>query len=566
MAGDAPLIETPLAKAPPGAEADWFAGAGGARLRAALFTPSHVANGARPRGSIILSGGRTEAIEKYYEFIGECLARGFVVLAHDWRGQGLSRRDLADPLKGHARGFKPYLDDFKVLLNSYETRLPKPWVAAAHSMGGCLTLLALAQGERRFSGAILSAPMLGIRTPFPLSVSRALTTLNLLAGRGSAYTLGGPGKPFDDAFDGNILTHDKARYARAWSLIAAEPKLALGAPTWGWVDFTLRATAYLSRPETLRNVTVPVVIVSAEDDQLVDTAAQAAAARHLPQGKFISVPGAYHEILMETDPMRNIFLRALDALTGRVAPTPAAPPEPAAAPVSPPAQVMASAAVRVTSAPPPMAAKPAASVVAKPVAKKAPAAKKPAAKPVSAKAAVAPKAAGAKKTEAPKKLAAKKPAVAKAAPKAAPKPAATKAPATSSSKPASAKPPAKSAAPKPAAKPPAAKPAAAKPPAKSGAKPSAAKPAAKPAAAKAAPAAKKVAAKPVAKKVVAKTVAAKPASSTPAKLTAKKPAAVKTSAAAKAPGSAAKPAVKPTAKPASAAKKPAPKKPAAKKS
>ncbi|HEX5263038.1 MAG TPA: alpha/beta hydrolase, partial [Phenylobacterium sp.] len=126
MADTAPLIETVDAKAPPGGEAEWCAGAGGAKLRAALFTPPLVKNGGRARGSIVLSGGRTESIEKYYEFIGDCLARGFVVLAHDWRGQGLSQRALADPLKGHARGYKAYLDDFRMLLDGYSDRLPRP--------------------------------------------------------------------------------------------------------------------------------------------------------------------------------------------------------------------------------------------------------------------------------------------------------------------------------------------------------------------------------------------------------------------------------------------------------
>src|SRR5581483_11986932 len=101
MLEPAPLVETPLAKAPPGGGAWWFTGAGGARLRAALFEPPR---GGRVRGAIVLSGGRTEPIEKYYELIGELLDRGFVVLAHDWRGQGLSQRELSDPLKGHARG------------------------------------------------------------------------------------------------------------------------------------------------------------------------------------------------------------------------------------------------------------------------------------------------------------------------------------------------------------------------------------------------------------------------------------------------------------------------------
>lgn len=486
MADEAPLIETADAKAPARGAAAWYAGAGGAKLRAALFTPPAVAAGGRARGSIVLSGGRTEAIEKYYEFIGECLDRGFVVLAHDWRGQGLSQRDLSDPLKGHAKGYKAYLDDFRALLGAYSTRLPKPWVAVAHSMGGCLTLLAMAHGEDRFAGAILSAPMLGIRTPFPLALSRGLTSLNLLAGRGRAYTLGGAGKPFDETFEGNVLTHDPVRHARGWSLIAAEPKLALGAPTWGWVDFGLRATAYLARPEALRHVTAPVVIVSAELDQLVDTAAQAAAARHLPQGKFINVPGAYHEILMETDPMRNIFLRAFDALTGRVAPTPADPPKPtpAAAPAPAAAAPSAPAAAEPTATASPV--KPAAT----PVTKKKPAARKPAAAKAPATAAAAAKPPVAKKPAA-KKPAAKKSAAAAKTP-AANKPVAKKAPAKAAAKPAS-----KSAVTAPAAK----KAPASKPATKAVAKP-AAKPAAKSAATKTPAAAKKPAAagKPAARK------------------------------------------------------------------
>jgi lysophospholipase len=451
MLEDAPLIETAEARPPPGGRASWYAGAGGARLRAALFAPP-----GRARGSVVLSGGRTEVIEKYYEVVGELLDRGFVVLAHDWRGQGLSHRDLADPLKGHARGYRAYLDDFRALLGAYYDQLPRPWVALAHSMGGCLTLLAMAHGEDRFAGALLTAPMLGIRSPLPPPLSRMVAGLNVLAGRARRYTLGGPGKPIDETFEGNALTHDRARFARNVAILRAEPRLALGAPTWGWVDFALRATAYLAHPEALRDVTAPVVILSAEEDGLVDNAAQAAAARHLPQGKLITVPGAYHEILMETDPMRDFFKKAFDALTGRVAPKPAEPPT--AAPATPPKP--AAAAPAPTPSPAPVeapAAKPATPEPAAATAKK-PAARKPAAKkPAAAKAPAGP---------AKAKAATPKAAPAKAAPRTAPKAATTK-PAAAAKTATPRKPPATKAAPKaaPAVKTPAAarKPAAKRP-------------------------------------------------------------------------------------------------------
>src|SRR5438270_5643550 len=101
MAEPAPLVSTPDAPVPPGAEAEWVRGAGGAQIRAAIFRPE-----GRPRGSVILSGGRAEFIEKYYETIVDFTARGLVVLAHDWRGQGLSGRELPDRLKSHAAGYK----------------------------------------------------------------------------------------------------------------------------------------------------------------------------------------------------------------------------------------------------------------------------------------------------------------------------------------------------------------------------------------------------------------------------------------------------------------------------
>ncbi|MBJ7409754.1 MAG: alpha/beta hydrolase, partial [Phenylobacterium sp.] len=326
----APLVDTPEDPIPPGAEAGWYVGAGGAKLRAALFTPP-----GRARGSVVLSGGRTEPIEKYFETIRDFMDRGFVVLAHDWRGQGLSARELPDRLKGHAKGYKSFLEDFRRLLNAYEARLPKPWIAVGHSMGGCLTLLAMANGERRFAGACLSAPMLGLQFgKVSPAVAGVLTWLNLTLGRAGKYTLGQAGKPFDDTFEGNILTHDAGRFARHRAQVRANPDLALGSPTYGWLDFALKATAFLSRPERLRGVTVPVEIVSAGEDRLVDNSAQAAAARNLPQGRLITVPGAYHEILMETDDMRNIFLRVFDALTGKAAPKPAEAPKPDPAPVA----------------------------------------------------------------------------------------------------------------------------------------------------------------------------------------------------------------------------------------
>lgn len=312
MGEAAPLTALPDAPVPPGGGAEWFEGQGGARLRAALFRPE-----GRPRGSVVLSTGRTEAIEKYFEVVRDLQARGFVVLVNEWRGQGLSHRDLPDRRKGHARGFEPFLADYHALLLAFEARLPKPWVAVGHSMGGCLTLMALAGGQaRRFAGAMLCAPMLGLRLP---RFARLMVGVRMLSGGASGWAQP-PGDPAAEPFEGNVLTHDPVRYRRGKDLLRANPDLALSSPTWGWLDFALRATDWLARRENLAAAALPVVIVSASGEKLVDNSAQARIADLLPDGRRVTVDGASHEILMETDPLRAQFWSAFDDLADRAAP------------------------------------------------------------------------------------------------------------------------------------------------------------------------------------------------------------------------------------------------------
>ena len=151
MREPAPLIALPTRPAPKGATASWVMAKDGVRLRVGWFP----AQGA-PRGSVVLSTGRTESIEKYFEVIQDFTSRGFVVLCHDWRGQGLSQRLVAkDPMKGEAQGWRPFLSDLHVILAEFSDDLPKPWLAVGHSMGGGLTLLALAEGETRFAATVL---------------------------------------------------------------------------------------------------------------------------------------------------------------------------------------------------------------------------------------------------------------------------------------------------------------------------------------------------------------------------------------------------------------------------
>jgi lysophospholipase len=269
---------------------------------------------------VVVSAGRTEFVEKYFEVIGELLDRSYTVLIHDWRGQGLSTRLLPDALKGHARRFDDLVADFGRLLDHYQTRLPKPWISLSHSMGGCLTMLALAQGERRFSAAIQSAPMLGLK-PQRQTALRVAVWLMDHFGAANLYALGGRGDPYTATFETDRLTHDRARYDRTQALICEHRDLALGGVTWGWVESAFEALSWLHRTRRLAEVSIPVTLIGAGQDNLVDNEGQKLVADHLPHSRYLEIPEAFHEILMETDDIRAVFWREFDALAGSISPS-----------------------------------------------------------------------------------------------------------------------------------------------------------------------------------------------------------------------------------------------------
>ena len=317
MGEEAPLVSIPEAPVPPGGAAEWFRGADGATLRAASFFPA-----GKARGTVVVSGGRTEVIEKYFEVVQELLDRGFAVLVHDWRGQGLSHRSLKDRLRGHAVGFDAFVSDYRALLDHFEERMPKPWIALGHSMGGCLTLLALAHGQwTRFSAAILSAPMLGLQTGRRSKRTVRALTWMMSRLRGSDYILGDPGLPMGAPFEENIVTHDERRYARNCAQLKAHPDLALGAGTWAWLQFAWSAIAWLKTSPRVAEVDIPVWALGAAEEKIIDNADQILVMARLPQGRWLEVPGAYHEILQETDAVRAVFWREFDALVAEHAPS-----------------------------------------------------------------------------------------------------------------------------------------------------------------------------------------------------------------------------------------------------
>jgi lysophospholipase len=293
--------------APPNAEAFDFKGTDGSRLRAAVFPAEN------PRGGVVLMAGRSEFIEKYFEVVENLLSRRLSVATMDWRGQGLSERLLPVSVKGHITDFGAYRADLRLFTEEVaRKRFVGPLVLMTHSMGGLPALQLLADGYGAFNAAVLSAPMTNL-FPDPLKrlLAGAMATAACAVGASRQSILGV--KEYSLKFEGNVLTSDRARHARFRDLQAAAPNAIIREPTYGWLKAAMDAIDDIHKPNRFEKLKTPILIVSAENDHLVDSADHKVLAARNSLIDCITVPGSLHEILMESDPYRNAFWQAFDA-------------------------------------------------------------------------------------------------------------------------------------------------------------------------------------------------------------------------------------------------------------
>lgn len=110
----------------------------GQKLRYVKYTADE------PRGTVVISHGFTETLEKYDETVYYLLQRGYNAFLCEHRGHGLSYRETEDFSLAHVVRFADYVEDILFFIN----RVVKPQSAGdisllAHSMGGAVGALAM---------------------------------------------------------------------------------------------------------------------------------------------------------------------------------------------------------------------------------------------------------------------------------------------------------------------------------------------------------------------------------------------------------------------------------------
>jgi lysophospholipase len=269
---------------------------------------------AAPCVECVMVGGFSECIEKYFETTADLAARGLSVWCLDWRGQGGSQRPRRLPSRPRPRRYNRDAKD----LAMFTRQLPpvrRPRLLIAHSMGGAIALLCLRQYPGLFDAAILSAPMLGIRTGrIPRTVARCITSAARVSGLGLCFIPGARRWRPDriPSPEGSRISSDPVRCRLQYEWFSARARLRVDEPTYGWLDQAFRLVARISRPEFLAAIDTPILLASAGIEAFVEPEAHRRAARLLPDCTLVEFPDSKHEPFLERDPIRNRWLDAID--------------------------------------------------------------------------------------------------------------------------------------------------------------------------------------------------------------------------------------------------------------
>jgi len=268
----------------------------------------------KPRAECVLVGGFGECIEKQFETVRDLATRGIEVWCLDWRGQGGSIRPRRLPSRPRARDFDRDAEDLAAFTAA---RLPGrlPRLLLAHSMGGAIALLCLRKHPNLFAAAVLSSPMVGLRTGrLPPTLIRCITGPARAAGLGHCF-IPGARKWRPDRIptpERSRVTTDaeRCRVRHAW--FSVDPALRVDQATYGWVDSALGLVGRISKPDFLRQIRTPILLGRPEREVVVSRAAQRRVASRLPDCTLVELRQSKHDPFLERDAIRDYWLSCLD--------------------------------------------------------------------------------------------------------------------------------------------------------------------------------------------------------------------------------------------------------------
>lgn len=238
----------------------------------------------KPKANLVITHGQAEHSGCYHRLIKALEPLNLDIIAWDLRGHGRS-----SGLRGYARAFQDYVDDFEAFLKllTLEMGLTKrPIGLLGHSMGGLIQLKLLCDHpDLPISTQVLSGPMCGIAVDVPAYKEKAAHLIELVAPK---ITLGNEIK-FTD------LTHETETIREYENDTLRHDRISAGVYL-GSLRTMSQVRAMVGRVKT------PTLLQMAEHDPITSTPAALEIFSRLGSEKKekILYPGRKHEIYNDT--------------------------------------------------------------------------------------------------------------------------------------------------------------------------------------------------------------------------------------------------------------------------
>jgi len=283
-------------------------------------------NRSAAKATIIIVPGYTATLSMYGEHVDYLAEQGYHVMGLDLRGQGGSQRYRASqPEKLWVDEFSTYSDDFADFVAVQNLPEDRVVVPVAMSFGGHVATRMAVDHAGLIDGLFLLAPAF-VPKAGDIEFDKALSLMKLSRKLGKAkhYVLGGGGhwKPVGEDFtQANISmcsSEPKRLYLRD-VIFTREQHQRVGAVTNQWGAEFFESSQLMMADGYLSKLKIPVSIISAEQDNFVDTEAnQQACSEDIPDCKDTQIEGAGHCLMQEHDEDLAIIFRELDLLVAKI--------------------------------------------------------------------------------------------------------------------------------------------------------------------------------------------------------------------------------------------------------
>lgn len=273
-------------------------------------------------GTIVVLHGFCEFIGKYRELLYTFYHAGYNVFFYEQRGHGDSAREIRNNEFIYVKSFDRYIEDLKwfmdkkviptVGMRRTAVELEQhPLFLFAHSMGGAVGAYFLEEYPEYFSAAVLSSPMFRMKLG-----DTKLWQVKLLTTGARLLHLDKKPVPGHRGFDPNesyetSCSLSPSRFQYVLEQRRSHPQYQTGGATLAWVGAGIRAGETIL--ENAGQVDIPILLLQAEHDDLVEADAQEEFARKAGNTRLLQIKGAKHESMNGTDEIVELFYQEIFA-------------------------------------------------------------------------------------------------------------------------------------------------------------------------------------------------------------------------------------------------------------